>query len=907
MGAPPILVVHESEAVRETVAIVLSGDYDVATVSPLGLPACRFSGPTAPVLVLASTALAAAVRRSVPAALPLLWIGDGPVESAGTDAIPPRFSPRLLRQRVEAALSRPQRHGDDGGIAPPLIPQAAAAAMAVATTSLVPVHLCGPAGSGRHAVARGIHTRAARRGRFAATAAASLRWKALDRSDEIATLYIEGVDRLPPKRQEQLAARLAPDGTITVGTRRGVRLITSSCDDLAAAAEEGRLSPALYYRLTVLEIALPPLCERADEIPAIAAEIVARLSVTCGRPSLRLTEAALRRLRQYLWFGNLAELEAVLARTVVLNERDAIDAEDLRFSSRSAPSASSAPSDATTGHRPAASDPAPGAPLELLINELAHQFKNPLVVLKTVAHQLGSGETDPAMADLTGDAVTQMDRSLENLLHFTRIGDAERREVELVGVVRRSLADLARRCSDAASPSIHPESRTPWSRSTPSTSTTPSTTCCKQSAAISAQATACASTSPPPALWSSSCPAATTRSATRCHLARHRRRRRRAAARHRHRQGGARARRHRLRDRRRRAQQRAHHLPPTREPEDQRHMERRPRVLIVDDERSVRESLRMILKKQCEIDVAEDGRSALQKLSSNGYDLLLLDIIMPGVDGLEVLEKAVGLAQEPQVIMLTATKTVKTAVRAMKLGAYDYMTKPFDVDELLLVVERALESATLKREVEHLRDEVGQRFSLANVIGSSAPMQAVLKQVARVAPLPTTILLTGESGTGKEVIARALHQNSPRATEPMVALNCAAIPENLHEAELFGHERGAFTDAHQRKAGHFERAHRGTIFLDEIGDMDRARRPSCCACSSRAPSTASAATSRSRSTSASSPPPTAISPSAWKRGRSAPISTSASTSSRSTCRRCASAATTSCCSCATSSGARRRS
>jgi two-component system response regulator AtoC len=148
--------------------------------------------------------------------------------------------------------------------------------------------------------------------------------------------------------------------------------------------------------------------------------------------------------------------------------------------------------------------------------------------------------------------------------------------------------------------------------------------------------------------------------------------------------------------------------------------------------------------------------------------------------------------------MLTATKTVKTAVRAMKAGAFDYVTKPFDVDELLLLVERAAQSAALQREVTALRSEVGQRYSFDSVIGRSPAMQAVLDTVSRVAPLRTTVLLTGESGTGKEVIAKAIHYNSPRASGPLVAINCAAIPENLLESELFGHERGAFTDAHAR-------------------------------------------------------------------------------------------------------------
>ncbi len=245
-----------------------------------------------------------------------------------------------------------------------------------------------------------------------------------------------------------------------------------------------------------------------------------------------------------------------------------------------------------------------------------------------------------------------------------------------------------------------------------------------------------------------------------------------------------------------------------------------PRVLVVDDELSVRESLRLILKERTTVSLAPSAEDALTLLEQQAFDVVLLDILMPGMDGLELLERLRAMPTPPQVIMLTATKTVKTAVRAMKLGAFDYVTKPFDIDELILLVERAAQSQALLREVTALRNEVGQRYGFENIIGRSGGMRAVLDTVSRVAPLRTTVLLTGESGTGKEVIAKALHYNSPRTSQPLVAINCAAIPENLLESELFGHERGAFTDAHARKLGHFESAHRGTIFLDEIGEMN---------------------------------------------------------------------------------------
>ena len=193
--------------------------------------------------------------------------------------------------------------------------------------------------------------------------------------------------------------------------------------------------------------------------------------------------------------------------------------------------------------------------------------------------------------------------------------------------------------------------------------------------------------------------------------------------------------------------------------------------------------------------------------------------------------------QDPRipVVMLTATKTVKTAVTAMKLGAFDYVTKPFDVEELLIIVERATRDAARDAELESLRWEVGRRYSPDNIVGNSPRMQKIFRTIGMVAPLKTTVLITGESGTGKELIAKALHYQSPRADKPLVTLNCAAIPENLLESELFGHERGSFTGAHARKLGQFELADQGTIFLDEIGELaavaageaaarDRARR-----------------------------------------------------------------------------------
>jgi DNA-binding NtrC family response regulator len=245
----------------------------------------------------------------------------------------------------------------------------------------------------------------------------------------------------------------------------------------------------------------------------------------------------------------------------------------------------------------------------------------------------------------------------------------------------------------------------------------------------------------------------------------------------------------------------------------------RPRVLVVDDETGVRESVRLVLRDAYDVEIAESGEEALHRVAASRPDVVLLDILMPGIDGLTTLERLKGVAPELPVIMLTATRTLKTAITAMKLGALDYVQKPFDVDELRAILSHASKTAALQREVLELRAELGRRYQLGNIIGRSPAMQDVFRTVAVVAPLRTTVLITGESGTGKELIAKALHHQSPRASRPMTALNCAAIPEALLESELFGHERGAFTGADARKLGQFELAHQSTIFLDEIGEL----------------------------------------------------------------------------------------
>ncbi|HEX2055286.1 MAG TPA: sigma-54 dependent transcriptional regulator [Nitrospiraceae bacterium] len=243
------------------------------------------------------------------------------------------------------------------------------------------------------------------------------------------------------------------------------------------------------------------------------------------------------------------------------------------------------------------------------------------------------------------------------------------------------------------------------------------------------------------------------------------------------------------------------------------------RVLLVDDEPRVRASLKSVLEPIYEILEAADAQEGLDLFKREPPHLVLLDVILPGTDGLAVLQSM--RTEDPQipVIMLTGTKSVKTAVDAMKLGAADYLSKPFDIEELRIVVDRTLNSQDLEREVRHLRAQIVQRYAFHNLIGKSPSMQEIYAKIEQVADSRTTVLITGESGTGKELVAKAVHYNSSRRDRPFIALNCAALPETLIESELFGHEKGSFTDATARRVGQFELANSGTLFLDEIGDL----------------------------------------------------------------------------------------
>jgi two-component system response regulator AtoC len=243
-------------------------------------------------------------------------------------------------------------------------------------------------------------------------------------------------------------------------------------------------------------------------------------------------------------------------------------------------------------------------------------------------------------------------------------------------------------------------------------------------------------------------------------------------------------------------------------------------VLIVDDEESLRHLLSVFLRDHgYAARAVANGEEALKELAARDYDLVLSDVRMPRMDGLALLREAQRLHPELTFIVMTAYGTHDTAIEAMKAGAYDYVSKPFKPDEVLLVLKKAEERERLARENRRLRTELADAYRFENLIGGSEAMSEVLRQVRKVAPIKTTVLLSGESGTGKELVARALHELSPRAALPFVAVNCGAIPSELVESELFGHVKGAFTDASRNKKGLASEADGGTLFLDEIGEL----------------------------------------------------------------------------------------
>ena len=247
----------------------------------------------------------------------------------------------------------------------------------------------------------------------------------------------------------------------------------------------------------------------------------------------------------------------------------------------------------------------------------------------------------------------------------------------------------------------------------------------------------------------------------------------------------------------------------------------KPTLLIVDDEKTTREGLRAALEERYDVYIAEDAKAAMNLLESENFDVLLTDFRLPNEDGMKLIARAKSLPKPPICILMTAYGSEEVAVEAMKRGADDYIAKGrLQIDELEMRIARALRQQNLETENVTLRQQLDSRFGLEHIVGQSPAMKEIFEIVQQVAPTRATVLVTGESGTGKELIAKAVHQLSPRAKQPFVTVHCAALAPTLLESELFGHERGAFTGAHERRIGRFEQAQGGTLFLDEIGEID---------------------------------------------------------------------------------------
>ncbi|PIP12376.1 MAG: Fis family transcriptional regulator [bacterium (Candidatus Stahlbacteria) CG08_land_8_20_14_0_20_40_26] len=251
-------------------------------------------------------------------------------------------------------------------------------------------------------------------------------------------------------------------------------------------------------------------------------------------------------------------------------------------------------------------------------------------------------------------------------------------------------------------------------------------------------------------------------------------------------------------------------------------MKEKPRILVVDDELIIRQSLSdWLAESGYEVEAVEDGFKAIGEVKKKKWDLLLVDLKMQGMDGIDVMREAKRISKELPVVIITGYPTVDSAVQAMKEGAYDYIVKPFNPEEIDLVIRNIIAHQNLVKENIYLRQELKRRYQFKDIIGKSRKMQEVLVLVKTVAKSNSTVLIQGESGTGKELIARAIHSTSPRSKCPFVAVSCAALPETLLESELFGHEKGAFTNAISLRKGKFELADKGTLFLDEVGDMSQ--------------------------------------------------------------------------------------
>ncbi len=244
-----------------------------------------------------------------------------------------------------------------------------------------------------------------------------------------------------------------------------------------------------------------------------------------------------------------------------------------------------------------------------------------------------------------------------------------------------------------------------------------------------------------------------------------------------------------------------------------------PSVLIVDDEKHTREGLQQALADSYDVSIAANFEEAFNLMEAQPFDVILTDLRMPGKSGLKVIDRALALPNHPAVLMMTAYGNIETAVEAMRRGAVDFLTKPVNIERLEVLIQRALKTKTLEIEVKQLHERLDEKFSFDHIVGHSAILKAVVDRVRLVAPSKATILVEGESGTGKELVAQAIHQVSPRARASFIAVHCAALADNLLESELFGHEKGSFTGAMERRIGRFESADGGTLFLDEIGEI----------------------------------------------------------------------------------------
>lgn len=245
-------------------------------------------------------------------------------------------------------------------------------------------------------------------------------------------------------------------------------------------------------------------------------------------------------------------------------------------------------------------------------------------------------------------------------------------------------------------------------------------------------------------------------------------------------------------------------------------------ILIVDDEKHTREGLRQALEDEYDIYIAQNADEAFNLLDSEPFDVVLTDLRMAGKSGMKVIDKTLTLTHRPVCIMMTAYGSVDTAVEAMKRGALDFLTKPVNLEKLEILIKRALQSRNLQKENEELHQRLDQKYSFHEFVGNSAALKEVMETVRLVAPSKSTVMVVGETGTGKEMVAQAIHQNSPRNRGPLITVHCAALPDNLLESELFGHEKGAFTGAAEKRIGRFEAANGGTLFLDEIGEINAA-------------------------------------------------------------------------------------